>query len=108
MERKIYSGWAFSENESEKSKINESIYDELKQKVVIHQQYSKISEDEMENIKKEKTVIQYEGKGCYHNIYKILSNPHDLTNDEIALVADKGNLCFGYRKENGLILVHTD
>lgn len=31
LERKVYSSWAFKENEEEKRKINSEIYNELKQ-----------------------------------------------------------------------------
>ena len=35
MEKKVYSSWAFTENEDEKRKINMQIYEELKEKYKI-------------------------------------------------------------------------
>ena len=32
IEKKVYNGWAFTENEKEKGKINREIYKELKEK----------------------------------------------------------------------------
>lgn len=86
MERRIYSGWAFSKNESEKSKINYEIYQEIK----------------------DKATLKCLSTGYAHKKYKVVENPEDLSTKELALIADSGNLCFGYRTEGELIVIHTD
>lgn len=104
IERKIYSSYAFSKHEREKSKINFEIYQELKEKaVVIYKE-----EDATEELKKEKAVLLDYKHGYAHTVYRVLSNPHNLSTLELALVCDGGNLCFGYRMENGNIVIHTD
>ena len=86
LERKIYSPWAFTENENEKAKINREIYQEIK----------------------DKAVVEWVGSGYGHTKYKVVSNPHNLSTLELALICDEGNLCFGYRTEGDLIVIHTD
>jgi hypothetical protein len=104
LERKIYSSYAFSENEREKMKINYEIYQELKKKAAVVYR----EEDTTEEMKKEKSVLLDYKHGYGHTVYKILSNPHNLSMLELALVCDGGNLCFGYRIEYGNIVIHTD
>lgn len=86
LEKKIYSGWAFSSNEREKAKINQEIYEEIK----------------------DKAEVKYIKSGYAKMFYKVVSNPENLSTKELALIADDGNLCFGYRTENGRIIIHTD
>ena len=86
MERKIYSPWAFTENEEEKAKINHEIYKEIKDKA---------------KVKVFKT-------GYGHTVYEVISNPDNLSTLELALICDGGNLCYGYRTEGGKIVIHTD
>lgn len=86
LERKIYSSWAFTKNETEKSKINQEIYQEIK----------------------DKAIVECVGSGYGHTKYRVLSNPDNLSTLELALICDSGNLCFGYRKEEDLIVIHTD
>lgn len=38
----------------------------------------------------------------------VLKNAPNLTDREIALLCDGGNLCFGYRVEGNTICVYTD
>lgn len=86
LEKKIYSPWAFSENESEKQKINYEIYQEIK----------------------DKAIVKFVGSGYAHSKYKIVSNPDNLNITELALICDSGNLCFGYRTRGDLIIIYTD
>lgn len=69
MEKIVYSSYAFTENESEKSKINREIYSELKEK------------------------------------YKC---PDKVTLNELALICDGGNLCFGYSGSKKFLSVFED
>jgi len=86
IERKIYSGWAFSENAQEKSEMNREIYNEIKSKA----------------------KIRSAGVGYAHSKYEVLDNPENLSILELALICDGGNLCFGYRVEGRYIVIHTD
>jgi hypothetical protein len=105
MERKIYSPWAFTENESEKCKINHQIYTvDLKAKAKVFWGNKKPTEEDLKNF----MCYEGAGSGYGHTKYRILSNPHKLTHLEQALICDSGNLCFGYRIENGLIVIYTD
>jgi hypothetical protein len=86
MEKKIYNKWAFTKNEMEKAKINQQIYKEIKDKAKVE-------------------CIKF---GYHHNIYKIVDNPEGLSNTELALICDHGNLCFGYTMDGGNIRIFTD
>jgi len=104
MERKVYSPWAFTENEREKSKINYDIYlNDLNPQSKSF--YKDIPTDE-----EKRTLMCYkvEKNGYGSTTYKIFSNPNSLTNNEMALVCDSGNLCFGYRGSYPMITIHTD
>lgn len=85
--RKIYSGWAFSAHEAEKSRINKSIYEEIK----------------------DRAELKHVRTGYAHRAYRVQSNPHNLSTEQLALIADSGNLCFGYRTGGpDTIVIHTD
>ena len=86
IERRIYSGWAYTENEKEKARINYEIYKEIKDKAEV------------------KWIRSLYGR----QEYEVVSNPHNLNNDELALICDEGNLCFGYRTNGELIVIYTD
>ena len=105
IERKIYISWAFSENEREKGKINYQIYkEELEPKA--KQFYGEKQPSAQET--KDFTCYKCIRTGYGHKAYKILSNPHNFSLPQLALICDKGNLCFGYRKEGNNIVIHTD
>ncbi|MBO7043619.1 hypothetical protein J6W34_03620 [bacterium] len=95
IERKIYSNWAFSDNEKEKGQMNIEIVHELKKKYKINQ-----GED---------SDIIYEVSHCkYRSKYYIKKCPDSVTLDELALICDNGNLCFGYTGTKKLIEVYED
>lgn len=105
IEKKIYISWAFSENEREKGKINQQIYKEdLQPKSKAFWGMNAPTEEETKTL----TCYKLEKTGYGHKEYKILSNPHKLTTDQLALICDSGNLCFGYRKAGNNIVIHTD
>lgn len=105
LERKIYNSWAFSGNEGEKANINYQIYsEELEPKARLFHRNKRPTYEEL----KEFTCYECVGHGYAHTKYKILSNPHDFSTLQLALICDSGNLCFGYRLENGNIVIHTD
>ena len=86
LERKIYSGWAFSDNPEEKFRINKEIYQEIKDKAKVRPIKSRYGT----------------------TYYRVLENPENLSELELALICDKGNLCFGYRREGDYIVIYTD
>ncbi len=98
VERRIYNGWAFSENERKKCEINKEIYEELKKKYKILQVQSrdwstdtKPTEEELNNYD-----IVYSRKSCYaHGEYTLYKAPKDITTNQLLLIFDGGNLCFG-------------
>lgn len=103
LERKIYNQWAFTENEDEKSKINREIYEELKEKwrIARNTEFYNAETKQMEKINFDDYDLIYERKAGYaHGEYTILKNETDLSDNELALIFDGGNLCFGYTKES--------
>lgn len=109
IERKIYSGYAFSENEQEMMKINREIYKELKEKYKILKLsdfgYDKEpTEQELNN-----NDIIYSRKACYgHGEYKIYKCPDEVTFNELSLICDGGNLCFGSSGNKNFLKVFED
>ena len=108
IERKVYNGWAFKENEREKGKINREIYEELKNKYKILKIYDidhkSPSEEELNN-----NDIVYSRKTCYlHGEYRIYKCPNEVTFDELSLICDDGNLCFGSSGNKNFLRVSED
>lgn len=105
LERKVYDSWAFTDNEPEKRKINKEIYQELCSKYKIlkvgrdafgktNEPFSTPTFEDLAN-----NDFVYARRACYgRGEYKIYKCPNELTLDEIALICDEGNLCFGYAK----------
>ena len=108
IERKVYNGWAFSENEWEKGKINRKIYEEIKSKYKILKtsdiDHKQPSEEQLNN-----NDIVYSRKACYlHGEYRIYKCPDEVTFDELSLICDEGNLCFGSSGNKNFINVSED
>ena len=89
LEKKVYAPWAFTDREREKSAINREIYNEIKDKA-----------------KKIAYTTGYAHQVAYMIIvdreyFKDLIENEDTQRKselirELALIADSGNLCFGY------------
>ena len=108
MEKKIYSSYAFKENESEMMKINGQIYEELKKKYKILK-VSDIDHKVPTSEELEQNDIVYSRKACYgHGEYRIYKCPNEVTLDELALICDSGNLCFGYSGSKYKLSVFED
>lgn len=88
IEKKVYSSWAFSKNEEEKSNINHEIYKELCEKY-------KISRCIVKNLDDYDIVLKRK-PGYNHSTYSVVKNNTELSQEELALICDGGNLCFGY------------
>lgn len=108
MERKVYSSYAFKENEIEKMRINRKIYEELEAKYKILK-VSDIDHEEPSKEELKQNDIVYSRKACYgHGEYRIYKCPDEVSVDELALICDGGNLCFGYRGDKKFISVSED
>lgn len=102
LERKAYSSYAFEKDEREKSKINHEIYEKLKEKWRVSDFKDRYNAKtrEFESINFDEYDLIYTRKaGHCHGEYTIHKNITDLSDDELALIFDGGNLCFGYRKK---------
>ena len=101
IEKKVYPNWAYTENQYEKRDINIEIYEGLKKKY-------KINECASENIEEYDIAFEFNGFGYANKSFKILSNKAGLSSDELALIADDGNLCFGYKRTGNIIKIYID
>lgn len=107
-EKTVYSSYAFEENEKEMMRINREIYQELKDKYKILK-ISDIDHKEPTSEELKQNEIVYSRKACYgRGEYKIYKCPEEVTTDELALICDGGNLCFGYRGNKNFIDVSED
>lgn len=99
MENKVYSGWAFKENGITMSAINKQIYQNLKSKIkMCYVDFKTKILDCTQKDLEQYCCITPDRRGYGHIQYRILSNPHNLSYDELALACDGGNLCYGYRQ----------
>lgn len=111
LEKRVYTHWAFTENDLEKRDINNLIYKELAAKYKIShslRRYNstlKVMEDVNLN---DYDIVLDSISGYGHTKYRIVKNDTELSRDELALICDRGNLCFGYRMEGSKICIHTD
>lgn len=53
-------------------------------------------------------VVDSAGSGYAHAKYRVLRNTPGLSSKDLAIICDRGNLCFGYRTEGSIICVYTD
>lgn len=53
-------------------------------------------------------IVQNIGTGYAHKKYRVLKNRPGLDSKDLAIICDRGNLCFGYRDEAGIICIYTD
>lgn len=108
MKKMVYTSYAFTENEDEKMRINREIYGELKQKYKILK-ISDIDHTSPTGKQLAEYDIVYSRKACYaHGEYKIYKCPEEIRLDELALICDDGNLCFGYSGSKKQLTVFED
>ena len=93
IEKKIYSSWAFKENESEKAHCNREIYKELCEKYKISDDYD---------------IILDRTPGYNHSTYSVIKNNTELSQLELALICDDGNLFFGYTMQGSQFYIFED
>ena len=100
MSRKIIYGYGISQEQRE---INNKIYNEL------YPLFKYVKNNDYSNEDLSKYVIFSDlGCGYANHRYCVHSNPYNLSDDEIALVLDGGNLCFGYRRIGDVFTIYTD
>lgn len=92
VERQVYNGWAFTENEMDKAYVNKQIYDEItsRYRVLVTNRVYIDREDPADFDLLIGRTARY-----LHGEYLVVKNDTDLTLDELLLVCDRGNLCFG-------------
>lgn len=100
IEKKVYKSWAFSENEEEKRDINHEIYKELCEKYKI----ARITVANPEPF----DIILKRTAGYNHSTYRVVKNNTNLSQDELALICDRGNLCFGYTMQGSDFYIFED
>lgn len=100
IEKKIYSSWAFEKNESEKAHCNREIYKELCEKY-------KISRYNVEN-PDDYDIVLDRTPGYNHSTYSVIKNNTELSQLELALICDDGNLCFGYTMQGSQFYIFED
>ena len=100
MSRKIIYGCGISQEQRE---INNKIYKELYPMF----KYAKNNDYSNEDLS-EYVVFSDLGYGYANHSYRIHSNPYNLSDDEIALVLDGGNLCFVYRRNGDIFTIYID
>lgn len=111
VEKKVYSGWAFTANEMEKRDMNLTIYKELCKEYKI-KRWSLWDTVSLDSLKKEYDFIYEQVGQSYGSVgYHILKAPEKLSELVKALIVDKGNLCFGHYREDArgeYITIFTD
>jgi len=85
----------------------EKICISLKKEDCIMANQTKSSLERYQEIK-DKAKVECVGAGYAHTKYRVLENPESLSTYDLALICAKGNLCFGYRVEGDLIVIHED
>lgn len=109
VEKRIYSSYAFSENEREKGARNYEIFKEMKEKYRVFRHDLKIDLVDGEDCSFDDYDIVIGRKPGYnHALYRIYKNTPGLSDLELALLCDGGNLCFGYSMQGSLIRVSED
>lgn len=110
---KVYSEWAFNADADMKRKANIQTFQELESRYRIKRCF-RSSLDKV-NMEEYDIVIALVESGCGQTKYIVYKNQPRLDFDELALLCDRGNLCFGYRKGGmdyrnklGPFVIYTD
>lgn len=53
-------------------------------------------------------IVSYVGAVYAGAKYRVIKNRPGLSALDMAIICDRGNLCFGYRAEGSTIIVYTD
>lgn len=92
-------GWAFNENEREKAKAVSSRFEELNKKYRIGKinsyQAERMTQAEIDNSSELYDLFISREPKYHHSIHTVLKNTTDLSHEDILIICDSGNLCFG-------------
>lgn len=103
--KRIYSSYAFQSDEREKNKINREIHAEMLEKYKVYR--SDLDFNPIVNLDEYDVVIGR--KPQYHrSSYNIIKNAPNLSELELALLCDGGNLWFGYGRDGVYLSVSED
>lgn len=106
VEKKIYSSFAFTENEREKGSRNYEIYKELKEKYRVYRNDLKMKlTDGADCAFADYYIVIGRKPGYNHALYRIYKNSPGLSTLELALLCNCVNLCFGYMMQGDMIRV---
>lgn len=97
-------------------------YKELCEKYKIrHGTYGLVPEEELKNMpllekpqaiskaaEEFDVVVEYSHSSYACMKYRVIRNAPNLGSKDLAIICDKGNLCFGYRMEGSMVVVYTD
>jgi hypothetical protein len=109
IDKKIYVEWAFKENETEKALMNRQIHKDLTAEYRVYRRDTDIVvRDGTDCTFSEYDIVIGRKAGYNHALYRIYKNLPGLSQDELALLCDHGNLCFGYTMKGKDIYVFED
>jgi hypothetical protein len=98
----VYSNYAFSNDSQKKAEINRESFIRLKDK------YNILKYSEERNNEEYDIILRFCGPEYHSFSYIVEKNGPSLTDHELALICDNGNLCFGYTVEDRRIVIFTD
>lgn len=104
----FYSKWAFSDMEESAPEQNRAVLEEYRKALSYRKVYGDNFEHKRPEFTGEEELILRE-RHCYNeNVYEVIEKPEWMTMAEVALVADTGNLCFGFASNSNSVTVYTD
>ena len=105
---RFYSAWAFSDMEKSAPKQNWAVLEEYRKAL----SYRIIWSDNLEHRRPEFTgddeLILRGFNGYNRNDFEVIEKPEWMTMADGALIADTGNLCFGFVSTGNSVTVYTD
>lgn len=101
MIERVHINWAYSENAEQKAAENQFYFQMLREQ--FHIARSRFNLNENTEIAIFPISTQYGTK-----TYQVVKNTPKLSYDELALIADTGCLCFGYRRDGDKLIIYTD
>lgn len=102
----FYSEWAFAASAQEMYEANMAALDEYAGRYCTPRYNESVEDCVKEN--PDKLVYFISNHGYARNTYAIAANPENLSMEEIALIVDHGNLCFGFYGSQSYIDIYTD
>lgn len=104
----FYSEWAFSDMEESAPKLNREVLDNLRDVVSYRVIYGDNFECRRPEFVGDDELILREFNGYNRNYFEVIEKPEWMSMDEVALIADTGNLCFGFNVSGSRVTVYTD